>query len=108
MSVDVPTCTHRVELPHEARFLVNVLIEHGVPQREAYLLDCPSVHEFARTIARSNYVARADRALIAELPPAPSALGHFEPRSARVAVALMSLTVLALLVLCTGFWRFLA
>lgn len=106
MSADVPTCTHKAEVPGEARFLVNVLIEHGVPPREAFLLDCPAVHEMARSIAQSNYVARTDRLLLAEREPALSAPLRFEPRSARTAVVLMSLTVLALLILCTGIWRF--
>jgi hypothetical protein len=105
-SADVPTCTHKVELPHEARFLVNVLIDHGVPQCEAFLLDCPAVHEMARSIAQSNYIARADRLLLAERDPVLIPPLRFEPRSARAAVALMSLTALALLVLCTGIWRF--
>jgi hypothetical protein len=66
--------------------LVDTLLRHGV---DATTLECPDVHELARSLARSRYVALADRRLLVDESPAPALPApHFERRSLYRAIAL--------------------
>jgi hypothetical protein len=60
-----------------------------------------------RAWAQSNAIAQMDRVLFAEMVP-PAAAPRFEPRSRRLAVALMLAILACLGIICSGVWRFLS
>lgn len=106
-----PRCAHTVNLPGEARYFVNVLIEGGVPRDQAYALDCADVHPMAQHVARANYLARSERRLLLdEYPPPPPPQGY-NRRSLALAGTLIMLTVAglvtAVILICSPVWRFL-
>jgi hypothetical protein len=76
----------------------------GLTPRQVAELPQADVVLMTKTLARSNYLAGADRALTAEIPDRRGE-APFERRSYRFAVILFTLTVLALAVTCGLFGR---
>jgi len=104
---DIPACCHTADVPGAARYLVNVLIDHGVDRTVAYALPCADVHPMTTALARANYLARADRILLIDtFPPARPPAPAYSRGSQVFALTVMSGMILAVLIMCTAVWRF--
>lgn len=90
--------------PHDPRSIELQLRESlqrltGLPADHVAILPVDDVVLMTRTLARSNYVAGADRALTAELQHRPHE-PKFEPRSYHFALFLFTATVTLLALTC--------
>ena len=108
---DIPACAHVAETSAGQRSLVSFLVEQGVPRAQAYRLDCRTVHDMVRLLARSNYLARTEQRLLLDEypPPGPTVrLRWWQGWSWVVLCTAAALgTGAALILICSPAWRFL-
>jgi hypothetical protein len=75
----------------------------GIPFADLLAMRPDDAANLLRSWSAANRLARIERTLTAELAPVPP---RFKTGSATRITLGLSLTALALLILCTGFWRF--
>ena len=95
-----------IDDPRFAPYLREFERQSGITEAEVRAMRPADARTLLIGWASANRLAQLDRGLhLDAFPPAPTR-PRYERRSLVVAVALMSLTALSAIIICSGIWRF--